>query len=686
MPDMAGWVGKTLGKVNVELLLARGGMADVYLGRHTTLQRAVAVKVLNSQSADDPDLLDRFQREARVVAMLRHPNIVQVHDFDTIDGRAYLIMEYVPGVSLADHMRALHKNGLRIDLPTIVNLVSAIGEALQYAHERGVIHRDVKPANILLTSPSAPLQAGKPLPADVHAVLTDFGLVRFLSSAQQTTRGQIAGTPAYMSPEQAAGSPVDARSDIYSLGIVLYELLAGRVPFEADSALAVLQMHISEAPPPVPGLQVGLEQVLGRALEKDPPRRFASAREFVVALRAASAVAEERSEIPASEAATVIEEAVAARPQLRIRTWLSAAVAGLIIVALAGILGVRSLTSPPVAASDESTGAPSTDVAAPAGPAVGDPIGVLRFQDGASLVDEVTFKATSMPAPKSGSQYEIWLVAESGEERRSVGYLQLDATGNGTATFVDAEGRNLLSFYNGVELTLEPDPDPSPNPSGKVAYSTTLPPDALLHVRHLLVSFGRAPKGTGLLDGLLQDGRLASTTSKSMLSAYESGDEAGTRSAAEDLLNLIVGAQSSSYADWDGDGQVEDPGDGYGLLLNGDNSGYIQGSFDHAQFAATADDATDNMQSHGEHVMVATRNLDGWTTQLRDITKQILAAPFDPSMGALIRRAVALSDNMLAGTDLNGNERVEAITGEGGAETAYQHSLYMADMVVTLGK
>jgi hypothetical protein len=169
-----------------------------------------------------------------------------------------------------------------------------------------------------------------------------------------------------------------------------------------------------------------------------------------------------------------------------------------------------------------------------------------------------------------------------------------------------------------------------------------------------------------------------------MLAKYEAGDEAGTRADAEAMLNLVVGSQSQDHSDWDHNGQVSDTSDGYGLLLNGDNSGYIQGAIAHAEFAASSPSATSNMQSHGDHVIVSARNLETWSPELRDLLKRILTGPFDGAMGGEIRQAVALSQNMLAGKDLNGNERVEAITGEGGAETAYQHALYMADIVITL--
>jgi hypothetical protein len=345
------------------------------------------------------------------------------------------------------------------------------------------------------------------------------------------------------------------------------------------------------------------------------------------------------------------------------------------------LLPTTSAPAPADNAVEEHT---ATAPAPSAAPVAGDPIGVGRFQVGAAFVDKVTFSASLMPAPPAGSQYEIWLVSDSGEERRSAGYLTLDADGNGSTTLVDEQGRNLLATYGGLEITVEPAPDSNPNPAARSAYTTRLPNDGLIHVRHLLVSFKRAPNAIGLLDGLVADAELAGATAKDMLTLYESGDEVGTRSQAEELMNMLVGSQSPEYLDWDGDGQIEDAGDGFGMLLNGDQSGYIQGSFAHAEFSVSSTDATEQMQSHGGHVMVCTLNLEEWTPQLRNMVKQILASPFDPSMGGVIRQAVALSDTILLGTDLNGNERIEAIAGEGGAQTAYQHALYMADMVITL--
>src|SRR5512143_1251379 len=236
---MTDWIGRTLGRVHIERLLARGGMAEVYLGTHTTLQRKVAVKILRSYATDDRVRpLERFELEARAVAKLRHPNIVQVFDFDSVEDQPYLVMEFIPGPPLSKYLASLHAKGGRLGLPLVNRLLSRIADALQYAHERGVIHRDVKPGNILLTSRSMQIIPGETLPLDLEPVLTDFGLVRFLNASRHTVSGLITGTPAYMSPEQAMGQATDGRTDIYSLGIVLYEMLSGKVPFEAESTMS----------------------------------------------------------------------------------------------------------------------------------------------------------------------------------------------------------------------------------------------------------------------------------------------------------------------------------------------------------------------------------------------------------------------------------------------------------------
>ena len=279
MPE---WIGKTIGKVRIEKLLARGGMAEVYLGSHLNLERPVAIKLLHSYIEEDPFLLERFQREAKVVAGLRHPNIVQIFDFDTTDGHPYIVMEYLKGPTLATYLRHLHQRKKRIPSHQVARLLKGLTAALDYAHGQGVIHRDIKPGNILLHNKTDEIPLDQPLTNDIEAIVTDFGLVRIMNTASQTASGMVSGTPAYMSPEQARGDPTDHRTDIYSLGIVLYEMLAGRVPFEADSTLTVLHMQIHTTPPPIPGIPAEVQAVIDRALLKNPDDRYPTSSEMAI--------------------------------------------------------------------------------------------------------------------------------------------------------------------------------------------------------------------------------------------------------------------------------------------------------------------------------------------------------------------------------------------------------------------
>jgi eukaryotic-like serine/threonine-protein kinase len=277
MPE---WLGQTIGNVRIEKLLARGGMAEVYLGTHLNLERSVAIKFLHSYIEEEPLLLERFRREARVVAALRHPNIVQIFDFDTADGHPFIVMEYLKGPTLATYLRHLHQRKKRIPSDQVARLLNELSRALDYAHGQGVVHRDIKPGNIMLHNKSEDMALDRPLTDDVEAVLTDFGLVRIMNASSQTASGTVSGTPAYMSPEQARGDPTDHRTDIYSLGIVLYEMLAGRVPFEADSTLTILHMQIHTPPSPIPGIPASVQSVIDRALQKNPDDRYKTSREL----------------------------------------------------------------------------------------------------------------------------------------------------------------------------------------------------------------------------------------------------------------------------------------------------------------------------------------------------------------------------------------------------------------------
>jgi len=677
---MPNFIGKLLGKVRVDMFLARGGMADVFIGTHTTLHRAVAIKFLKGDLQDDPELRERFEREARVIAMLRHPNIVQVFDFDTFENQPYLVMEYVAGASLGTYLRELHKNNGRLDINQINKLLSKLANALKYAHDNDVIHRDIKPANILLTSRTTPITAGKPLAEDTEPIITDFGLVRFTQSARQTNTGVITGTPVYMSPEQARGDQVDGRTDVYSLGVTVYEMLAGRVPFDSDSTLSLLHKQIYDPPPPIAGISEELQIVMDRALAKNREERFATPVEFAEAFQNAIIGTTEAATIQfpylSAQSDTLSRPTISPTPKPRnVSLLIFVAVIGIFVITIGAFFKSRASFVPATMQPAE------TELQAAIAPQA-EPVGLLRFQNGTAPADQVTLTIFDMTLPPEGSQYQAWLIRDDGEQRVSIGIINFDQENKGSLTFVDPEGKNLIGLYHSVEITLEPNPDNSPNPSTTVAFSATLPVNGFMHVRHLLFSYYNTPDEVGFINGLDTTTLLINDMGNEMLTAFEAGDKAGVRSQAEKMLNTILGVKSADHKDWDGDGTINDPSDRFGMLLNGDNEGYIQGAYTHASLALTSKDATENMLIHGEHVKIAMTNIGEWTPQLHDLLVNILESPADADVESLVRQSVALANRIRNGVDINGNENIEPIAGEGGALTAIQHAYYMADIEI----
>ncbi len=273
---MREWVGQVVSKVLIERRLARGSMAEVYLGRHMTLNQPMVVKILFSHLSEDREFLIRFRTEAQAVATLHHPNIVRVFDFDSLDGRPYIIMELIEGISLETYLASLPAVGRRMPYASTVHIIRKLSEALDYAHAEGVLHRDIKPANVMLRNGGSKIMPGEPLPTGVEPVLTDFGLARLTFTPEHTAPGTVMGTPAYMSPEQVEGGSVDERSDVYALGVLAYEMLAGKRPFvsEDESAASIMYMQVHTPPPPLGGAGQALQTVVGRALSKKPEQRY----------------------------------------------------------------------------------------------------------------------------------------------------------------------------------------------------------------------------------------------------------------------------------------------------------------------------------------------------------------------------------------------------------------------------
>src|SRR5665811_2503092 len=330
------------GRYRVERRLGGGGMAEVFLARDATLGRLVAVKVLRERFADDEQFLARFHREARAAAALNHPNVVAVHDRGGSAGSSYIVMEYVPG----ETVKELVQRAGRLS-PAAARVIELdLLAALQAAHDGGIVHRDVTAQNVLLTE-------------DGRVKVTDFGIARFGSSTLTST-GVVMGTSRYLSPEQARGEPTDERSDLYSAGVVLFEMLTGRLPFEGNNDLAIALRHANEpAPAPtalVPDLPPALDALVGRA------QRFQTAREFAAALTALDLVADGGGSTAATLVAPAGARAATGVRRPRRRLW--AVLAALIALAavLAGVLVYlayvdRAVAVPSVVGMREGRGA-----------------------------------------------------------------------------------------------------------------------------------------------------------------------------------------------------------------------------------------------------------------------------------------------------------------------------------------
>ena len=343
------------GRYSLQRRLGTGGMADVWLAEDIELSRPVAVKVLHERFAQDAQFVERFRREAAAAAGLMHPNVVGVFDRGEVDGTYYIAMEYVEGSSLKD----LIDRGLNV--PQAVEITRQILAAEKFAHEHGIVHRDIKPQNVIVD------------PAGRVRVL-DFGIAR-AGASEITQTGSVMGTAQYLSPEQAQGLDVAPSSDLYSTGVVLYEMLTGRVPFDGDSAVSIALKQVSEQPAPPsalnPAVPPALDAVVLRALAKDPANRFVSAEEFSRALDLAEADPHTVSDTamfaavvdPEAEAAAAAEEARRRRRRWILIGLLAAVLVGLLVILLINRFGSEEVSVPAVTGKDVERAADELEAA-----------------------------------------------------------------------------------------------------------------------------------------------------------------------------------------------------------------------------------------------------------------------------------------------------------------------------------
>jgi eukaryotic-like serine/threonine-protein kinase len=347
-------VGETIAeRYELEEVVGHGGMSSVYRAHDSLLERYVALKVLHQQYNEDEDFVERFKREARSVAQLQHPNIVTVIDRGEEDGRQYIVFEFIDG----ENLKELVVRKGRLDVRDALEIALEVARGLAFAHEHGLVHRDVKPQNVLLNG-------------DGLAKVTDFGIARSLDVEHGVTQtGTVLGSSNYIAPEQASGQPVDARTDVYSLGIVLYEMLTGEVPFPGESFVAVAMKHIQEPSPSVLDVRgdipLRVAEMVDRALEKDPEHRFPSMGEFAAEIEANLAEfdrGEDGAVTMVVPAAQRLQQQRHRKPVSRLPLLIGLLGALAIAAVVVGLLTLRgSQSTPPVGAPIIITGAGAYD-------------------------------------------------------------------------------------------------------------------------------------------------------------------------------------------------------------------------------------------------------------------------------------------------------------------------------------
>jgi serine/threonine-protein kinase len=625
-------------------------MAAVYLGEHTTLKKPMAIKILHDHLTDTNDILARFTAEAQSVAAMRHPNIVQVYDFDMVDGRPYIAMEYVRGITFSTYLNDLHQRELRLPAETIAKLITALSSALDYAHERGIIHRDIKPANVILRQGKSQIQTGHPLPSDAEPILTDFGIARIRDASTQTATGTILGTPAYMSPEQVAGSKVDHRTDIYSMGIILYEMLAGAPPFvsDSDTPVSILMKHLDDEPPDLDQVSPKIQSVVDKALAKDPQKRFQWAggmaktlsdaiKPELTSILRSSRIAEQETVVSTAESAVkTSKSATGVSQKLRSPLALALGALGLIgsivIVAFALTRGtpttptVQNPTQAPtvavvggdVSSPTDILPSPTPDVAPTPAPIVAKDV----FSGDVAFLDD-SFQATvnDLEGPPSGSSYRGWLVGEVVDAEGVVHEVSAEVStslseGSLTVDYANPDGSNLLGLYHSFMLTVDATDENVSVPADPI-FRAQVNSDTVARARLVDEVKKGDPLSTNLLDWLSRQAQHMASHARNAVNSINADSLPGAKLHSEHTINIIEGQEGEFYDDWNKNGSVENPGDEAGLLT------YLH------LLRAFAQNTVDNGLDSDGHAQRTVDELDSFLDQVddaREIARQITLA------------------------------------------------------------
>jgi serine/threonine protein kinase/anti-sigma-K factor RskA len=691
------FTGRKLGKYEMIEMLGQGGMAQVYKARQPLIDRLVAIMVMLQYLESSTKFLERFLQEAQRLGKLRHPNIVSVLDFDNLDGTQFIVMDYISGPSLRSYLT----QKVRLPPQEALRIAIQILDALQYAHERGVVHCDLNPANVMFQDETCK-----------QVVLTDFGIARLMDSTGQAQTSTVIGTPAYMSPEALDGRPFDGRTDLYALGVMLYEMVTGDQPYIGDTPVSVILKHMQEPPPDLrkthPELPAGYAQLVEKAMAKEPAQRYASAADMRRAAESVLRRMEGGTSADLSTSTDTIRSAALAsssptirqgttnppiprmdvsrvsplpepdstgsvpvqRGSRRVRLSLGLGLAALgvffvlILAVLALFLGRNGLEAQaatiltPTAVSVAPATATIGLQAAPTNPVVLPPttapvptttsqevpqseansVGTLSVEpDGNGKPAYLLALIEPAPQPPSGSEYVLWI--SDGTSSLKLGSLALQ---DGQARLLAPVDSSALGTLRQAVVTVEPQGASSSAPTGPIVFSGQFSQGRLAEFRQLALGSSESsgkPYVMGILDQLLA----AYDHQMYNLDALKNGDVKMGRAHAEHVINILEGKGGQHFGDADGSGTIENPGDDVGVLR------YVSQARAHVLAAAAADPQTQLRQTEANDVAAQLDAAQKNIQNLVNLDVQLLATNNDADRLALAQQAATLMENLILG-------------------------------------
>ncbi|GAB1422073.1 hypothetical protein MASR2M15_22810 [Anaerolineales bacterium] len=727
---MSSLIGQTLsGSYEVLELLGKGGMATVYKAYQSSIKRYVAIKVLPPHPGLDDQFLKRFELEAQTIGGLQHPHILPLYDYGVQDDILYLVMAYSSGGSLEDMIR----EG-KLSLARSERILREIGSALDYAHRKGIVHRDIKPGNILLDG-------------EGHALLADFGIVKMTEGGANLTGTAVVGTPAYMAPEQAQGMEVDGRADIYALGVVLFEMLSGRQPFQADTPMQLIIKHMNEPVPDIrdmqPELPIGVSEVLNRVLTKDPEYRYQTATEFSEsfsdAIHATGHFSASKFDMPLPKAEVNNQQGSlnnTSSPQTIImregpNSILLIGAFGLIalvilVIAMMFISSQNNNQNPIVDRNPTSTvlavklpehvvkvGESLASIAALYGISENDlkalnnldgdsveagqslflpegssqivlastaiPTGVplqtfggLRYTTSNVQGDTLNLSFNEISRPVSGHTYTAWLYNTVSGIFIRIGDVVPDAFGSAVVSYTDAESRILPAEFNALLITEDETATESPDLE-KVVYYGLVPVEVTTSLHSILVADEQGINGGSLLDGAQVETNFAV---KHAGLASNSSNINGMKSHAEHTINILNGTKE----DYNGDGTGQNPGKGIGIFF------FLDLIEKHVQNAINAENSMDSVQANAEFMTVCIENARNWADDTLGFEGGIISSQEFEEAQVHAKKADVSSSHLQDGFDANDNGIIEPFEGECSLPQIPQYAIVLGNMVIEEGK